>query len=384
MLHTQLVTEDHKKIMENNIKLYLCNQLKNSSKADNGMVSMFRQMFKYLAESLDIKGHDQQQDLATWLVDGLVGNTCKHMEDVMHLPNSFDLLDFDCDLTTSEKLLAAVAVGAGSLVTSLISLKPRLMYQEWNISYSFGYPLEVAVRQSDMDMVRTLIHTCKEAGMDLHESLGTLPQVSQAMNYGNMEMMKLLIEASKPLRQSYESRRPRGYWGQHWTFLIGAPKPLKEWYNPPGEWYNIWTSNAIRLDSVVALDTILESKSRDPGVLKERVVLEMCGFGSNMLLSHYIGNGLDPNGVYGIKSPLIAAVERGRMDNITILLDAGADVNKITGRGNTALLGAARIRNEEIVRYLIDQGADTSMVGWPDTLIVTAAKKFMKKVLDQL
>jgi hypothetical protein len=382
VLHTQLVTENHKKIIENNIKLYLCNQLKNNLKADNGMVYMFRQMFKYLTESLDIKGHDQQQDLATRLVDGLVGNTCKYVKDVMHLPKSFHLLDFDCDLAISKKLLAAVAVGAGSLVTSLIRLKPQLMYQEWDMNYSFGYPLEVAVRQSDMGMVRTLIHACKEAGMDLHESLGTLPQVSQAMNYGNMEMMKLLIQASKPLHQSYKSRGPG--MGEHWTFLIGVAKPLKEWYNPPGEWYNIWTSNAIRLDSAVALDSILESKSQDPGILKERVVLEMCGFGSNMLLSHYIRNGLDPNAVYGIKSPLIAAVERGRMDNITILLAAGADINKITGHGNTALLWAARIRNEEIVRYLIDQGADTSMVGWPDTQKVIAAKKFMKKVLDQL
>ena len=52
-----------------------------------------------------------------------------------------------------------------------------------------------------------------------------------------------------------------------------------------------------------------------------------------------------------------AAIENRSLEVVKALVALGADVNAVDGGGNTALHGAAHMRYETIIQYLVDQGA---------------------------
>ena len=52
------------------------------------------------------------------------------------------------------------------------------------------------------------------------------------------------------------------------------------------------------------------------------------------------------------------AVSGGRFDIVRMLSDAGADINKQSKNGLTAVMWAAKMGNLEIVRFLIEVGAN--------------------------
>jgi ankyrin repeat protein len=60
---------------------------------------------------------------------------------------------------------------------------------------------------------------------------------------------------------------------------------------------------------------------------------------------------------YNINSP-----DYSWMDEVKFLMQLGADVNAADARGYTPLHGAAYIGNDELIRYLIDHGADVKAV----------------------
>ena len=60
-------------------------------------------------------------------------------------------------------------------------------------------------------------------------------------------------------------------------------------------------------------------------------------------------------------SPLIWATRAGRVEVMTLLLDAGADPNQPDGlQGWTPLMHAQHVRQEGAARLLVDRGADTT------------------------
>jgi ankyrin repeat protein len=60
-------------------------------------------------------------------------------------------------------------------------------------------------------------------------------------------------------------------------------------------------------------------------------------------------------------TPLIKAAMFGYNDIVKILLDRGADVNAKTGLGCTALIEAAKIGHVRTVRILLDNNADMNL-----------------------
>jgi ankyrin repeat protein len=66
------------------------------------------------------------------------------------------------------------------------------------------------------------------------------------------------------------------------------------------------------------------------------------------------------------RTPLICAVDNGRLVEASLLLDAGADVdaNDSEKIGNTALIHAVRERNLPMVKLLVTHGADPTIPGW--------------------
>jgi ankyrin repeat protein len=62
-------------------------------------------------------------------------------------------------------------------------------------------------------------------------------------------------------------------------------------------------------------------------------------------------------------TPLMKAAEKGCYDTAKALIDAGADVKKISRYGYTSLMYAAKGGNKELVKLLIDKGVDVDQMG---------------------
>ncbi|KAK3940739.1 ankyrin repeat-containing domain protein [Diplogelasinospora grovesii] len=80
---------------------------------------------------------------------------------------------------------------------------------------------------------------------------------------------------------------------------------------------------------------------------------------------------LDRNG----KTPLIWAIRRGHYGTVKLLLDKGADINRIDKDNETPLQCAVRMQHEYIVKLLLDRGADISEKGvdnWAPVLIAVS------------
>ena len=60
-------------------------------------------------------------------------------------------------------------------------------------------------------------------------------------------------------------------------------------------------------------------------------------------------------------SPLLQAAKNGNLDNVKKALKGGADVNETAKNGTSALILASEEDHEEVVKYLIDKGADPDL-----------------------
>lgn len=86
--------------------------------------------------------------------------------------------------------------------------------------------------------------------------------------------------------------------------------------------------------------------------------------GTDDLVEYMIAHGADVNMKYlplGF-TPLTVAAQSTSVKICKMLLAAGADVNMQDAMGNTALINAAAFGSEDVVAYLLRQGADTRPV----------------------
>jgi len=59
-----------------------------------------------------------------------------------------------------------------------------------------------------------------------------------------------------------------------------------------------------------------------------------------------------------VRDKLIKETRRGDVERTTELLRAGCDVNKLASDGNTALMRAASYGHLELIKTLLEEGAD--------------------------
>lgn len=72
-------------------------------------------------------------------------------------------------------------------------------------------------------------------------------------------------------------------------------------------------------------------------------------------------DGTSPNKDYKDRLPLIHAIELGHREIVDALLSANVDVNKAQEDGKTALMSAIRFLDDELVKKLVEKGADVNM-----------------------
>ncbi|WP_438867427.1 ankyrin repeat domain-containing protein [Pseudomonas sp. L1(2025)] len=167
--------------------------------------------------------------------------------------------------------------------------------------------------------------------------------------------------------------------------------------------------NTVGKDGTTPLFWALNSKSAsgveallNAGADTEKVTPQSRGFspmalvsgGNNPdLLALMLRYKADANGVNAatIKTkPLYLAAAQGRLQNVKLILDAGADVNVHDDTGLSAATVAAAMGNFEIVAFLLDRGYTYDLSGLAkDTHIVKAfsiaeGPAWKAKVIDKL
>jgi len=79
---------------------------------------------------------------------------------------------------------------------------------------------------------------------------------------------------------------------------------------------------------------------------------------------------------------LMLAAMKGYEDIVRLLITHGADVNKVTARGHTALTYAVEYDYSTIVALLLEGGADASVTIWGETIVAFAKRKHFDEVLQ--
>lgn len=96
--------------------------------------------------------------------------------------------------------------------------------------------------------------------------------------------------------------------------------------------------------------------------------------GETTALKARIAEGIDPNAPdpVGYTTPLAIAANRGQLEAVMILLEAGADPNARNRNDSTPALGAAFFGKAECLEALLDAGADPSLADETGTTTFTA------------
>ncbi len=98
------------------------------------------------------------------------------------------------------------------------------------------------------------------------------------------------------------------------------------------------------------------------------------------------GGNVDVRG-YAQVTALINAAQNGHSDIVRQLLEAGADINATNDFGVTALIWAATKGHSDIVRQLLEAGADINAKDIDndgDTALINAAQKGHSDIIRQL
>lgn len=92
----------------------------------------------------------------------------------------------------------------------------------------------------------------------------------------------------------------------------------------------------------------------------EETIWSAAGAGDLAAVTRAIAGGADVNAVddENGRTPLMYAAESGKVEVVKILIDAGAEVSKASRRGGTPLGMAAQAGRVEVMRYLVSRGAD--------------------------
>jgi ankyrin repeat protein len=98
-------------------------------------------------------------------------------------------------------------------------------------------------------------------------------------------------------------------------------------------------------------------KRPDRGLL----LFEAAQRGDIALVEELLREGADPSTHSGSAAPLVIAADKGHIDIVRLLIQAGANINDDQSFYPTALICASIRGYAPIVRLLLDAGADTSL-----------------------
>jgi ankyrin repeat protein len=143
---------------------------------------------------------------------------------------------------------------------------------------------------------------------------------------------------------------------------------------------------AMGKESVKGFEALLQNGA-NPNVTAEGLikgerppsVMELAAIAENpeylkLALKHE-GNPNYPLG-YGNRTIIDEAIMNNRLENLRILVESGADINHTDSFGSPPIMSAARIRNYDMVYFLLRKGADPTIVDSAGSDLAKFLKKF--------
>ncbi|KAK0124204.1 hypothetical protein ONS95_009184 [Cadophora gregata] len=242
----------------------------------------------------------------------------------------------------------------------------------------YGNSLQAAAFYGHKDIVRVLA----DAGVDVNMDGGVRgTALVSAASAGNLEMVKLLVELGVPMENTYDTANAtimavrKGHEELVLYFIsngvdidgMGELRSTEEW-TPLALAAHKGNDHLVRvlLDlgasveaeaglHVTPLIAAIDSDHCNPKVLE---MLLAAGSDVNELVT--------PGSKEKAGCALIAAVRRGNIPAMSLLLDHGADPNAVNGDECTALMAAVRLQNEAIIDILMERGVDVNLCCEPN------------------
>ena len=207
--------------------------------------------------------------------------------------------------------------------------------------------LFTAIEKSDVEMVRLLV----EAGADVNaaEGFGRSTPLLDAVEQSDVEIVRLLLEAGADVNA------PAGFGGN--TALHEAVE------NGDAEMVKILVAAGANVEAEGFMRRTPLSLAAEEGATE--IVQILLGPGPVADTSED-GEDKKPPSQSAIGSePLFTAIEKGDVEMVRLLVEAGADVNAAEGfGGNTPLHEAVEKGDAEMVKILVAAGADVEAEGF--------------------
>ncbi|KAF8418424.1 ankyrin repeat-containing domain protein, partial [Tirmania nivea] len=207
-----------------------------------------------------------------------------------------------------------------------------------------GTALIAAAKQGHGDTVSLLLHRGTDVNMVVHNTTALIAAVKQ----GHLKIVSMLLDGG-----AHASKVVRGI-----TALIAAARKGHR------DIVSLLLDRGADVSKVVKGTTALITAAKK---------------GHGGIVSLLLGRGADVNMIVHDTTALIAAVEGGQRNMVSILLDRGADVNKVVHH-TTAIIAAAESGNHSIVSLLLLKGADVNRVVHGTTALISAIAKGYKNI----
>ena len=228
----------------------------------------------------------------------------------------------DCDL--AEIIGVSIKRGNFAQVKRIIE-KGFNINQAIDFERRFRTPLGIAVRANQVEMIKYLLEKGAKA-----EGTKEMPKISEEQRPRHREIIECGI-----------GRR-----------CIRDNSPATQLENPP---IVRATRKSFEVFKLLA-DKCTNIKEFMPLFTKKLATKHI----NKQIVDYLFDNVLDPNSAYNDKTLLYHAVKRGYIDLVKNIVERGVDINKslsTTERPKCALKTAVR-RNDEIIKYLLEKGAN--------------------------
>ncbi|KAI1424997.1 ankyrin repeat-containing domain protein [Xylaria sp. FL1777] len=276
-------------------------------------------------------------------VKSLLNNALKHFRNDAHFGRGYEYIDYVSTANLND-IRTVFTDGPGAVIHNLLKT-PLKIPQEVIADSKIALVLQRACVLNKSDFVRLLL----DKGVDVDATGGYYGTALQAAaRLGHAELVQLLLQ---------QGADPNLLQGKHHTALRAA----------------VIRGHAAIVEALLQYGTDI-NLSPTPHDGEEFVPLLTLAaeFGNAKIMSMLLGAGADVLlNVEGHQHPLIVAAERGDLEMVQCLLEAGAPTNIVTldtspnrshGRKKTPLHVACFHGHEGIIQLLIDAGAEVEMV----------------------
>lgn len=325
-----------------------------------------------------------------------------HADAVAYLGEKFDrLVGYLSDKRYRSPFLCAVSKGHVEVVRVLANLGTNLE----DADRKGKNALIIATKSGDEEMVKALLET--KIYIDKFDKKGR-SALRHAMENRNLRIAEMLLKAGAIPSCSRDNSH---YSAFGFAASIGYTSGLELMAN-----YGVWEHKANRaLEQAVSFGRhgavkFLLGRGADPNhrTTCDKSLFQKCfGSSSRGIMELLVDAGADPNANCGEGTPLHIAVSREhpnlvkkliaagavidariqrsgqtplicaafeeKTEIVKILVDAGADPNAIDNRKETPLLNAVSKSNADTIKVLLDAGADPNLPGAKSPLRVAAA-----------